>query len=188
MIRMIKLVNQKPLHKQIIQEDWGKLIVLDKNVRNILSGWNTSSSDLGKDAEVKVVQTSGKELWSILNEDNILGVVIRYKQDSLILITNNYSNEFKIRELADLEDINSNITYYENRLSVPRTFKSESGCVKLCNSIIKFLASLSSVNPDEFSDIPNTTKEIASKINFQIVYEDLERNKKQAERKKTIVI
>lgn len=184
MIRMIKLVNQKPLHKQIIQEDWGKLIVLDKNVRNILSRWNTSSSDLGKDAEVKVVQTSGKELWSILNEDNILGVVIRYKQDSLILITNNYSNEFKIRELADLEDINSNITYYENRLSVPRTFKSESGCVKLCNSIIKFLASLSSVNPDEFSDIPNTTKEIASKINFQIVYKDLERNKKQAERKK----
>ena len=177
MIRMSKLINKK-----FLKEDWGDLIAISPSIRSSLKnrfGSRYSNKTFGKNSTVKVLHLSGKELYELLTagEDNgrnndILSVVIRYGQQDMILLINDSSSwkvEIDVRMADDLDDICDELSW-QDRISLPNTVKSESGCVKLCNNLINFLYGISHL--DNFSYIPYDKKAIAQKINFQVIYSD----------------
>lgn len=189
MIRMSKLINKK-----FLKEDWGDLIAISPSIRSLLKsrfGTRYSNKAFGKNSTVKVLHLSGKELYELLTagEDNgrnndIVSVVIRYGQQDMILLFNNSSSwqvEIDVNKADDLDDICDKLPWSE-RISLPNTFKSESGCVKLCNNLINFLYGISQL--DDFSYIPHDKKAIAQKINFQVIYSDKDKVAIQQNREK----
>lgn len=189
MIRMSKLINKK-----ILKEDWGDLIAISPSIRNSLKnkfGSRYSNKIFGKNSTVKVLHLSGKEVYELLTagEDNgrsndIVSVVIRYGQQDMILLINDSSSwqvEINVSMADDLDDICDEFSW-QDRISLPKTVKSESGCVKLCNNLINFLYGISHL--DNFSYIPHDKKAIAQKINFQVIYSDKDKVAIQQNRKK----
>lgn len=60
---------------------------------------------------------------------------------------------------------------WSERWDLPGKVKSESGFIKLCNNLINHLLKLS--EHERYSNMfPNNKKQIAEKINFQIIYAD----------------
>lgn len=176
------MINVKKIfNKKILKEYWGDLVSISSEVRRRLK--YRFKDSFGKNSKVKILHLTGKELYQLLTtEKNILAVIIRYGQEDIAFLKNNSSSwktEIDVDSLEGIEEINNDLDY-SARLSVSRTFKSESGCIKLCNDIINFLFKLSS--SDYFSYIPNNKQEIAKKINFQVIYVDEEKKKLQQQR------
>lgn len=176
------MVNIKKIfNKEILKEDWGDLVSISSEVRRKLK--YKFKDSFGKNSKVKILHLTGKELYQLLITDkSVLAVIIRYGQEDLAFLKNDSSSwktEIDVDSLEGIEEINNDLDY-SARLSVSRTFKSESGCIKLCNDIINFLFKLSS--SDYFSYIPNNKQEIAKKINFQVIYVDEEKKKLQQQR------
>ena len=58
----------------------------------------------------------------------------------MILLINDspsWKVEIDVRMADDLDDICDELSW-QDRISLPNTVKSESGCVKLCNNLINF--------------------------------------------------
>ena len=182
MIRMTKLINKK-----FLKEDWGNLIAVSSEIRNLLS--HRADKRFGNTSKVQIVKEPIQTIYNdyIINnlgnreKRNILAIKIRYSQDDIILLwSRDYDDmEIQITDLKFLREINDDLDR-DDRFITPNTFKSESGCIKLYNGLINFLFKLSS--QPEFSFIPNNKKEIINKINFQIIYQDTARIDKRASR------
>lgn len=176
------MINIKKIfNKEILKEDWGDLVSISSEVRKKLK--YKFKDSFGKNSKVKILHLTGKELFQLITTDkNILAIIIRYGQEDIAFLKNDSSSwktEIDVDSLEGIEEINDTLDY-SARFSVSRTFKSESGCIKLCNDIINFLFKLSS--SDYFSYIPNNKQEIAKKINFQVIYVDEEKKKLQQQR------
>lgn len=176
------MINIKKIfNKEILKEDWGDLVSISSEVRKKLK--YKFKDSFGKNSKVKILHLTGKELFQLITTDkNILAIIIRYGQEDIAFLKNDSSSwktEIDVDSLEGIEEINDTLDY-SAQFSVSRTFKSESGCIKLCNDIINFLFKLSS--SDYFSYIPNNKQEIAKKINFQVIYVDEEKKKLQQQR------
>ena len=173
MIRMTKVIN-----RELLKEDWGKLIVLSDEVRNRLiydfNGRYSSLRQFGKDSDVKIFRTSAKDMYdTFFGNEDILAVVIRYGQEDMIYIeneVNTYRTEYEPRKIGFFDDLEDSLSWSE-RWDLPGKVKSESGFIKLCNNLINHLLKLS--EHERYSNMfPNNKKQIAEKINFQIIYAD----------------
>lgn len=173
MIRMTKLFD-----REILKEDWGKLIVLSDEVRNRLrtdySERYSTLRQFGTNSDVKIFRTSAKDMYNtFFGNEEILAIVIRYGQEDLIYIeneVNSYRTEYEPKKIGFFDDIEDSLAWSE-RCDLPNKIKSESGFVKLCNNLINHLLKLS--EQERFSNIfPNNKKQIIEKINFQVIYED----------------
>ena len=159
------------IRKSILLEDWGNLnAVSDEVKRNIFRDWSFKSK-LGRNSSVEIVKGDGYTLYNLLHKEHI-GIVIRYGQDDLFMIIENYSNNWNIRELNDYDYMVHDLNYHE-KMDIPTVIKSESGMVKFFNNIVKFLS----------SHLGKDKKEIVSKMNFQVIYADKEKHQKQNERR-----
>ena len=184
---MIRLSNL--FKKTILQEDWGNLNSVDPNIRDILS--RRHSYKIGKNSKVQILRTSAKELFQLMtkgkninDDDNMIAVIIRYGQEDLVMLENDSSSyriDIEIMKLRDLDNFETNETVPIIR-NLSSTIKSESGMVKLCNSLINMIYNLST--NEDYDYIPHDKKEIAKKFNFQIIYKDEEKGKIQNSRRK----
>lgn len=184
--KMIRLSNL--FKKTILQEDWGNLNSVDPEIRDILSRRN--SYKIGKNSKVQILRTSAKELFQLMtkgednNDDSIVAVIIRYGQEDLVMLKNDsyhYKIEINIMKLRDLDNFETTETVPIIR-NLASTIKSESGMVKLCNSLINMIYNLST--NEDYDYIPHDKKEIAKKFNFQIIYKDEEKENIQNSRRK----
>ena len=173
MIRMTKIID-----KELLKEDWGKLIVLSDEVRNRLqmdfSDRYSSLRQFGKDSDVKIFRTSAKDMYNtFFGNEEIIAIVIRYGQEDMIYIENDvntYRTEYEPRKIGFFDDLEDSLSWTE-RWDLPGKVKSESGFVKLCNNLINHLLKLS--EHERYSNMfPNNKKQIAEKINFQVIYAD----------------
>lgn len=159
------------IRKSILLENWGNLnAVSDEVKRNIFRDWSFKSK-LGRNSSVEIVKGDGYTLYNLLHKEHI-GIVIRYGQDDLFMIIENYRNNWNIRELNDYDFMVHDLNYNE-KMDIPNVIKSESGMVKFFNNIVKFLS----------SHLGKDKKEIVSKMNFQVIYADKEKQQKQNERR-----
>lgn len=180
MISMVKLIK-----KQVLKEDWGNLISVSPFIRQQIQRNYSFRPLLGKDSIVKVVKSTPQEIYALLDtysynpqpsispEEKLLGVNVRYGQTDLFFIMNepDYRNSFSIEESPELDYMNKNVIDGE-KFKPQDTFKTESGFVKIFNSVVLWLSRLSSYNPEEFDDMPNKKSDILQKMNFQLIYGD----------------
>ena len=169
MIRMTKLINKK-----FLKEDWGNLIAVSSEIRNLLS--HRADKRFGNTSKVQIVKEPIQTIYNdyIINnlgnreKRNILAINIRYSQDDIILLwSRDYDDmEIQITDLKFLREINDDLDR-DDRFITPNTFKSESGCIKLYNGLINFLFKLSSIKATLLFKIltpPDKVKKIVTKL------------------------
>ena len=187
MISMTKIFK-----KQMLNEDWDNLITVNPFIRDrIIHNYDTKDY-FGKNSIVKIVKTKPNEIYSLFgnnnseskqNENKLLAIVIRYNQLDLCFIISNsyYNNTYSIVKTPEFDYINDRLIY-ENKCNLSSSFKSESGFVKLYNTLVSWLSKLSTYNPDEFGNFPSSKTEILKKMNFQLIFSDAEKMKKKQNR------
>ena len=188
MISMTKIFK-----KQMLNEDWGNLITVNPYIRDRLIKMYDTKDYFGKNSIVKIVKTTPQKIFHLLlndgqyfeidENDGLLAVNIRYNQLDLCFIINNpsYNNTYSIVKTPEFDYINDRLIY-ENKCNLSSSFKSESGFVKLYNTLVSWLSKLSTYNPDEFGNFPSSKTEILKKMNFQLIFSDDEKMKKQKQR------
>lgn len=159
-------------------EDMGNLRALSSEVLKILmNNYDRMDKHIGRNSKVEIIRDPEKA-YKIINEPNCVLMVLRYGQDDLFAFKKNWDG-FNVRELDDYDDMIRDLSWSE-RPNLQSTIKSVSGIKSFISKLATFI-----VNRYSTDDKKLVKKNVVAKMNFQVIYEDAEREKTKAERNKS---
>jgi len=166
----------------LLLEDMGNLAALSSEVLKKVINLNTEyrygsyrkPQKIGKNSKIEVIREPEK-VFDLLKNNKVLLVVLRYGQDDLFTFERNWDG-FRVSSLRDWEGLENGLSWSE-RPNLQSTIKSLSGVKSFITNVVKFI--IKRLSTDEKKLV---RKDVAPKINFQVIYEDEERNKIQSKR------
>lgn len=163
----------------ILDEGRGNLASLSSNVFQRIKYLGKEGA--GENSKVEILKDTPENIFNLLMKDrnnnrNIIIAIVRYGQDDLFLLEP-YWSDISVRGLVDWDDIVDDYNWNE-RPNIQSNIKAASGLKRFINNVASFL----SLHFETKRKKIISKKDILSKINYQIIYKDEEREKTKSKR------
>lgn len=157
-------------------ENKGNLSALSNEVfKRITNNYDTKGK-IGENSKIIVIKNDLEQVFRLMNNREVLMGVLRYGQDDLFLLKDNYDG-IKIVELNEYEYLTNDISW-RDRPNLQSTIKSVSGMKTFVSNLSSFITN--EINKNNKKKI--TKKDVIAKINFQLIYQDETRKSVSGER------